>query len=184
MIKQRKHILLTVWLLLVLMLPGWWFGSVWYLDWYENTTPAAPIPDGARLLARSPDDHHYWSSIARYWYTAKYASPWPTTRVQAFYDQYGRNASPFGRYYVEVLPPVFNSPYGTGSTHRVSTVRRDPFDPPGETLILIEVGWIPIDETNTLVGLFCGFPVLWLSSLLVLITITRRQIQNSETLQE
>jgi hypothetical protein len=114
--------LIACWIALVLAVPMWWFGGVWYINWYDITTPVPPLPEGSTLQARNPDDRKYWGSIARYWYYAKYSTPLPSTEVHAFYAQRRHTAIPFGGYFVDVLAPLTDTTSLTYNTRLVSGV--------------------------------------------------------------
>ena len=182
MLKPHRRNVLMGWLIFLVSCPLIWLGVGWYTDWYEQALPVVPLPAGARLLARNPDDApYYWSSTTRYWYSAKYSTPLSANVVQAFYHSDGGAARPVGIFSVTVLPPLPDPKHTNYDERLVAAQRRDSSDPPGETLILVAVNWTPLDQTGFIPFAVCGIPLLWLSIGGVLIIWSKRTLHRSQT---
>jgi hypothetical protein len=143
---SRKSDVRRIWVALlagVLAVPVCCYAYVAYFRWYEATVPRAPVPNGARLLSRNAPRGGYWSSNAENKYYEKYSVTRPLEEVWDFYARAGHNAWPFGHYLVHVLPPTPPLNEDPPNMNLASALRRDSSDPPGETLILLEVYWDP-----------------------------------------
>jgi hypothetical protein len=161
----------------------WWYGGTWYIRWYDATIPVVRLPIDAQLVARSQSS--YYSSIARYWYYAKYSTDLPYAEARRFYTStndgesigincfdasngnrlicsIGESAAPFGYALIAIVPPTKTLPSDSRTQFREPALRRDASDPPGKTLLFVEVAWTPLDRTNVLVWWFCGFPLIWI----------------------
>jgi hypothetical protein len=154
-----------------------------YSIWYEDTIPIAPVPEGARLLRRNPElvanQYPYHSSIARYWYYAKYSTPLSYEDVKAFYQ--GKDAAwPFGTFWVDILPPVTTPVTNTYDKSKSELLalpfERDKDDPPNETLILLEVSKTPGDYSLGLL-VICLFPIALIVGFVIVIARYQKAVR-------
>lgn len=172
--KQKRRSL--VWLIIdscifIFVVTALTIGWFKFTDWYDHTIPVVPTPENTRLLWRKPElvevksenacknggyVFPYYGSTARYWYYARYSTTTPYETVVEFYED-RHDTSPFGHLLVwGILPPATAV---VTQDDRFHDIDREEGDPPGETIILVEVSVIPSDEMPY---------VLWCDSILVI----------------
>jgi hypothetical protein len=108
---------------------------------YYSIVPSPPLPTGAQLLSRNPEQGRWTANNGRAWYYAKYAIAQSPEQVRAYFKNKGYRAEPWGYFTVEILPPTPPQDEPLPNMRISSALRRDPSDPKGETIILIQVDW-------------------------------------------
>jgi hypothetical protein len=164
-------------LVLILAFVGW----LRYKEWYVRTVPVIPLPDDAYLVRRNPEFvgqlYPYHSAITRDWYYAKYATSLSYEEVQLFYRN-KRKAIPFGGFSVEVLPPAttpVTKTYDQGLSEFLALpLTRTADDPPGKTLILVEVSKTAVDYGPRGFTI-CIVPFAFIIGIIVILTRYKRK---------